>query len=182
MDRGKRIAGVLLIIVSVAALIAWEKWGKEQFLYEEVLVCRENVSRGTVMREELFETIKMDLNEKGWIRPKDKKSLLGKETASFIHKGMPLFPEYFDQAGLSADGKEGKYVLSIPEHWLDSAPASLKRGNRAYFFSGKTFLTSAPVSEINEERRNVEVIVTEKQAAKLSSAAADGEKLVIIYH
>ena len=65
MDRGKKIIGIVLIAASISALIAWEKWGKTQLLYDEVLVCRENISRGTVMREDMFETVKMDVREIG---------------------------------------------------------------------------------------------------------------------
>ena len=46
MDRGKKIIGIVLIAASISALIAWEKWGKTQLLYDEVLVCREKHIEG----------------------------------------------------------------------------------------------------------------------------------------
>ncbi len=182
MDRGKRIIGIFLIAVSIAALAAWEKWGKVQMLYDEVLVCRENVTRGTVMRGDMFETVKMDLTEKDWIPPSEQSKLVGKEAASFIHKGMPLFPQYFEHAELSAGGKEDRFVLTVPEDWLEALPTSVNRGDRAFFFSGSRLLTSAPVSGINREEGSVEVIVTERQAAELSGAAAAPGRLVMVYH
>ena len=180
MDRGKKIIGIALIAASISALIAWEKWGKTQLLYDEVLVCRENISRGTVMREDMFETVKMDVREEGFLRPEEQKSLIGKEAVSFVHKGMPLFPEYFVREGLSA-GKNGRFILSVPEDWLASMPSSIGRGNRAYFYSGKRLLAEAPVSAFDAENRAIEVVVRKEQAAVLSEAAAAGEKMVVVY-
>lgn len=182
LDRGKRLVGVILMIVSIAALAAWEKWAKEKLLYDQVLVLRENVSRGTVLERDMFETVRMDVKESGWLSPKEAETLEGKEAVSFIHKGMPLFPEYFEQAELSAAAKDGRYVLSVPEDWLESLPASLGRGDRAYFFIGKRLLTSAPVAEVNQETRSIELIVTGEQAAALSEAASGRGKLVVAYH
>ena len=180
MDRGKKIIGIVLIAVSVSALIVWEKWGKTQLLYDEVLVCRENISRGTVMREDMFETVKMDVREKGFIRPEERKSLIGKEAVSFVHKGMPLFPEYFVREGLSA-GRNGRFILSVPEDWLASMPSSIGRGNQAYFYSGSRLLIEAPVSAFDAENREIEVVVSKEQAAALSEAAEAGRKMVIVY-
>lgn len=180
MDRGKKIIGIVLIVVSISALIVWEKWGKTQLLYDEVLVCRENLSRGTVMRADMFETVKMDVREKGFLRPEEQKSLIGKEAVSFVHKGMPLYPEYFVSEGLSA-GKNGRFILSVPEDWLESMPFSIGRGNRAYFYSGKRLLTEAPVSSFDAENREIEIVVRKEQAALLSEAVSAGKKLVVVY-
>lgn len=180
MDRGKRIIGIVLIAASLSALIAWEKWGKTQFLYDEVLVCRENISRGTVMKGDMFEVVQMDIREKGFFRPENRKELIGKEAVSSIHKGMPLFPEYFAGEGLSAGGN-GRFILAVPESWLESVPSSIGRGDLAYFYSGKRFLTEAPVAAADAETGEIEVVVDRRQASVLSEAAAAGEKMVIVY-
>ena len=49
LDKGKRFIGILLILVSVGALFTWEKWGKNRFLYDEVLILRQSVEKGTVI-------------------------------------------------------------------------------------------------------------------------------------
>ncbi len=182
MDRGKRIIGIVLIAVSIAALVTWEKWGKAQFLYDEVLVCSKNVAKGTILRDDMFQTVKMKVSEKDFITPGEKNSLVGKEAAAFIHKGLPLFQEYFIQVELVSGAKEGKYVLTVPEEWLYALPSSLRRGDDAYFFLGSGLVTSAPVRLVDKENHSVEIVVTDKQAQQLSKAAESGEKMILVYH
>ena len=64
MDRGKRIIGVVVVIVSVFTLIAWEKWGKDRFLYDEILVLNKNVEKGTVITEEMLSEKRIGGTEK----------------------------------------------------------------------------------------------------------------------
>ena len=181
MDKGKRIIGILLILISVTALFSWEKWGKNRFFYDDVLVCRENVSKGEIIREDMLETVKMDIRAEGLISPKEKDYVIGKEATGFIHKEMPLFREYFDQLELTAGSSKGKFVMTVPQDWLACLPVSISRGDNAYFFCGNRFLTEAPVRAVNMEYGSLDIIVTEKQAGQISGVAASGEKLAVIY-
>ncbi len=181
MDRGKRIIGILLILISVTALFSWEKWGKTRFFGDDVLVCRENVKKGEIIREDMLETVKMDANTEGWISPGEKDYVVGKEAVGFIHKQTPLFPEYFDQSELTAGSSKGKYVMTVPRDWMVCLPVSISRGDNAYFFCGNSFVTRAPVSAVNAEYGSLDIVVTEKQAEQLSGAASSGEKLAVIY-
>ena len=63
MEKGKKIIGIVLILVSIAALFTWEKWGKNRFLYEDVLAFSQNVEKGTVITEDMISTVKMDIGE-----------------------------------------------------------------------------------------------------------------------
>ncbi len=182
LNKGKRIIGIVLIAVSLAALISWEKWGKQALLYDDVLVCSRNISKGTILRENMFTTVKMELSEKDWLTPAEKDALIGKEAGAFIHKGVPLFQEYFAQTELSTGSAKGKYVLTVPGEWLFAVPEALRRGDRAYFFLGTKFLTDAPVSAVYTERRSLDIVVTRAQAQMLSEAVSGGEKFVLAYH
>lgn len=181
MKRGTKIIGILLVLVSIGALFTWEKWGKNQFLYEEILVLEENTEKGTVITGEMLGTKKMDVGEEDCLKSSDAEKVIGREAAFFVHKGVPLFPEYFDQAGLVADGAAGRYILSIPEEWQISVPKTLSRGDKAYFFVKGKFVTSALVSFVDAEEADVEVVVTDKQAEALSKIAARGDGMVIVY-
>ena len=182
MDRGKKLIGILLILISISALFAWEKWGKQQLIYEDVLVFRENVEKGTIIREHMLTSVKMDLRETGWITPKQKGTVVGKETTCFIHKGMPLFSQYFSETELAVSSDNGRYVLSVPQEWIDSIPSTLTKGNRAYFYCEGRFVTAAAVASFSAESESVEVIVTGRQAERLSALAAEGRSLVIVYN
>ncbi|MGN0659969.1 MAG: hypothetical protein ACI4LA_10255 [Emergencia sp.] len=182
MERGKRVIGVLLIAVSIAALVTWEKWGKNRFLYEEVLVLTCNVEKGTVITGEMVAVRNMDVTEEDCMRAGDRELVIGREAAFFIHRNVPLFGEYFREEGLGANAQQGKYILSVPSEWLAVLPSSLARGDRAYFFCGGSFVTSAFVSYVSREEKSLEVVVNDRQAERLSELGGQGEKMVIIYN
>lgn len=181
MEKGKKIIGIVLILVSIAALFTWEKWGKNRFLYEDVLAFSQNVEKGTVITEDMISTVKMDIGEEDQLKSADKKSIIGREAAFFIHKGAPLFREYFVEEGLTADEKRDRYILSIPADWLLSAPKTMTRGDRAYFYSDGKFVTSAILSYAEEEGKSYEVVVSASQAETLSKIASRGDEIVITY-
>ncbi|WP_419024158.1 SAF domain-containing protein [Emergencia sp.] len=181
MEKGKKIIGILLILISIAALFTWEKWGKNRFLYDDVLVFTQNIEKGTVITEEMISTIKMDVGEEDRLEDGDKKNIIGREAAFFIHKGAPLFKEYFMEEGLTANQEQDRYILSIPDDWLLSAPKTLSRGDRAYFYFNGKFVTSALVSFAEEERKSFEVVVSSRQAEALSKIASRGDEMIITY-
>ena len=182
MERGKQIIGMLLILVSIGALVTWEKWGKNRFLYDEVLVLNQNVEKGTVITEAMLEKKHMDVSERDCIKAEELQTAIGREAAFFIHKNVPLFSDYFLPEGLTPDESRGRYILSIPSHWLAAVPRSLSKGDRAYFYCGGRLVTSALTALTDLENGCIEVVVSDKQAAELSSLADAGEKLVIIYN
>lgn len=182
MKTGTKIIGILLVIVSIAALFTWEKWGKNQFLYEEVLVLGESAEKGTVITDEMLKKVKMDVSEEDCIKVSDRETVVGREAAFFVHKGAPLFKEYFETEGLTPNAEEGKYILSVPDNWQISLPKTLSKGDKAYFFVNGKFVTSAPVAFTDAESADIEVVVTDKQAAALSKIAARGDGMVIVYN
>lgn len=179
MNRSKQIIGILLIIISIIGLAVWEKWGKAQLLYDDVLVLRDNVAKGTVITASMMETRKMNITE-DFITFEEKDEIIGKETAAFVHKGVPLFAEYFQEARLSPGEKRGDYVLAVPQEWILSKPETLSKGDKVFFFCGEEILTSAFVSSIGTEEL-IEVIVDQLQAEKISKVVTEGRKLVLAY-
>ena len=135
MDRGKRIIGVVVVIVSVFTLIAWEKWGKDRFLYDEILVLNKNVEKGTVITEEMLSEKRIGGTEKDCLSADDREYVIGQEAAFFVHKGVPLFREYFQQSSLSADEERGQYLLSVPADWLTCMPGRWEEETRSSFFA-----------------------------------------------
>lgn len=181
MNKGRRIIGILLIIVSIAAVISWEKWGKNRFLYDSVLVFREDVAKGVTVEKEMLKTVRMDTPVDGWIAPAKQEQILGRQTATFIRGGMPLFPENFGREELLADGKRGTYILAVSPAWISSAPQSLRKGHRVTFFSRGEKITAAYVTETFGED-GFEIVVTDEQAERLSAAVKNGETFVITYY
>jgi len=91
-----------------------------------------------------------------------------------------LFEEYFVEPNLSPDVRRGTFALALPEELILAKPETLSRGDKVFFFHGKSCVTSACVSSVTKENA-VEVIVTREQAAELSSIVAAGVKFMLIY-
>ena len=96
MDRGRRLFGVLLIALSVLLLISWERWGRSRFVYDDVLVLRENVQKGSVITERMLTTMRMEHAGREVLGPADRKWLIGKASSQFVHSRAPLYRPYFE--------------------------------------------------------------------------------------
>lgn len=181
VEKGKRILGVILICLSIGALFAWEKWGRNKFIYDDIAVLSHSVNRGTVITEEMLETAKIEQYRKGMVKPQDMSWLVGKEAGQYVRADMPLFKEYFDEEGLAADQSQDRHMLNVPENWIDSCPESLERGREACFYSGGRLITRASVAAVNSESKSFEVVASEAQVKVISRIAASGNKFVISY-
>ncbi len=181
MDRSRRIIGLTIIIMSVIALIVWEKWGRVHFVYEDTLVLKENVERGTRIEESMLKVVKTGDSLKDSLRPEDAEWLTGRESRQFVHKNTPLFKEYFRESGLTVGEKLDRYMLKIAEAWIESAPQSLKTGDLAVFYANGKEITKARVSEISEGNKSFEVAVSRKQAVIIAGLASSGVRFVITY-
>lgn len=179
MTRGKRIFGLFLICVSILGIVSWEHWGKERFLYDEVLVLRENVKKGTIITEDMLDVKNMDMDEP-CLAFSEKEKIIGMQTTAFVHKGVPLFSAYFGVPDLVPEKKKNRYGMCLPTEWIASKPAALSRGDRVFLFFGNRLVTEADVAEVTKDG-NVEIIVGKKQAAAICQVTADGGRLALVY-
>ena len=181
MDRTRRILGVLFLCISVVALVSWEKYGRDRFLYDEVLVLKENVPRGTLITEDMLKTVKMASPEREALRPGDAGAAKGRVSVQFVHAGTQLFREYFEEETLTTGGEKDRCVIRIAEAWIDSLPESIGKGDRALLWAAGRYLTAARVYAVDEGRRSLELMVTKAQAEKIAAAGAAGKKITITY-
>ena len=93
----KKIAGILLIVLSVGALGFWELWGRENISYRKVAVLKESLDAHTVITEDMLKSRKMDSPSNGAI-PWDKAGkIVGMETRHFVAGNQELHAEYFQE-------------------------------------------------------------------------------------
>ena len=57
----RKIAGILLIVLSLGTLGFWELWGRENMTYDRVLVLKESLPKNTLVTEDMFREKKMEL-------------------------------------------------------------------------------------------------------------------------
>ena len=182
MDRGRRAAGILLIILSIVMLISWEKWGRSRFLYDEVLVLKEDAARGTLITEEMVTSRKMEGAPRGSLGPDDLAVLIGKEALQTIHGGIPLFKSDFESPGLYPDEEEGKMILRIPAHMISSLPAGLQKGDTVYLYAEGKALSEARVYGADHERGEVELLAGDEVLKAVSRLASGSGILVLSYN
>ena len=179
MEQGKRMVGIFLILISIAGLFVWEKWGKEQFAYEEVLVLQENVEKGPIIEAEMLTTKKMHIEE-DYLSIDKQQDIIGKQAAAFIHKGVPIFAEYLQVPHLSPDQQSGRYAFALSPEWIASKPETLSRGDKVFFFYQGNYVTWAWVSGIGKDQ-SIEMIVTMDQAKKITKIIGVGGTLAVAY-
>ena len=179
MTGRKRILGLFLIGISVIGMIGWENWGKEKFLYDEVLVLRESVKQGTIITEDMVDAKTMEMDEP-CLKFSEKEKIIGMQTTAYVHKGVPLFTPYFGESDLMPDETRERYGMAIPTDWIASKPEALSRGDKVFLFFGKRMITSADVSAIGKDGC-VEIIVERQQAADICQVTEAGGRLTLIY-
>ena len=89
--------GVLLILFSIAGLFFWEWKGRDAILTEQVLVAKEEISKGTVLNGSMFEVKgvpKANLLQDAFT-PSDLTLLQGKVASQLIAKNGQIIPDYF---------------------------------------------------------------------------------------
>ncbi|MCI6853980.1 MAG: hypothetical protein MR908_01415 [Firmicutes bacterium] len=196
----KRIAGIVLIVLSVGALGFWELWGRENITYDRVLVLKESLPKNTLITADMLRERKVEKAGEGAIRTEQRNEIVGLETGQFIPAGTELYKEYFQESIFSVGEEQGKYILSVPAQWLKAFPQTLRRGDRAFFYCGGEPVTDAVVAYVrdgtnqevyygDDERLTssssvslIEIVVDKEQASLLGKLAEKGNKFVVLYY
>ncbi len=182
MDRGRRIIGFVLICISLLGLFSWERYGRDRFLYDDILELKSNAERGTVITERMIRTVKSENPGSGVLRPSDRDRVIGQEASQFIHGEAPLYREYFTKQGMAEGRDVDRYVMNIAEEWIDSSPSSMRKGDRAYLYAEGKLVTDALVRNVSEDHGGIELIVSRREQQKIAALAATGCRFVITYN
>lgn len=196
----RRIAGIVLVVLSVGALGFWELWGRENITYDRVLVLKEALPKNTLITADMLRVKKVDRAGEGALIEGEKSEIVGLETTQFVPAGTELYREYFQESIFAVGEEQGRYILSIPAQWLKAFPQTLRRGDRAFFYCGGEPVTDAVVAYVrdgtnqevyygDDERLTssssvslIEVVVDREQAALLGKLAEKGNKFVLLYY
>ena len=196
----RRIAGIVLVVLSVGALGFWELWGRENITYDRVLVLKEALPKNTLITADMLRVKKVDRAGEGALMEEEKSEIVGLETTQFVPAGTELYREYFQESIFAVGEEQGRYILSIPAQWLKAFPQTLRRGDRAFFYCGGEPVTDAVVAYVrdgtnqevyygDDERLTssssvslIEVVVDREQAALLGKLAEKGNKFVLLYY
>ncbi len=195
----KKIAGILLIVLSIGALGFWEMWGRENISYRSVAVLKNPVEAHTVITEDMLRQKRME-NPSGGAIPWNKASeLVGLETKCYVAGNQELHMENFRETVFRTGKDIDRYVLSIPETWLMSWPGSLKRGDRAFIFLGEELILETWVAHVKDNygmevtyddrdrfypsgrNEEIEILISSEQMKRLDALVKKGNRFTMIY-
>lgn len=174
----RKALGIVFIVLAIISMVVWEKWGKSQLLYDEIPVLSINVERGTVIKDSMIKFVRLNCSEE-CIKKQGYKDIVGKEANSFIHKGVPLFKEYFVSRERAVNSEKNLFAIAIPEKLIINKWGNSKNNDKAYIFSGNKEITKCSISNIDSEAGIIELISSKEGIKAISGAIAEGNHLVI---
>lgn len=138
-NRVKSLVMALLPVVGILCLAAlagvmwwWESTGRQNYLYDEMLVLNTPLKRGEVLDINKLDTIKIDSSKKVDDTVIDPDEIVGLAAKHYIPANTPLVPYYFEKKDLITDGVNR--LVKIPNDWIYSVPNTIRMHDRVYFY------------------------------------------------
>jgi hypothetical protein len=153
LKKMRSIIGVLLILLSIAGLFFWEWKGRDAILTEQVLVAKEEISKGTVLNGSMFEVKgipKANLLPDA-LAHADLGLIQDKVASQLIAKNDQVIPDYFSDNEFGLKRNESVFVIR-PE-WIAMRSSALRRGDIVYFYgtNGLGLLGTFRIAYVKDE-------------------------------
>ena len=130
--RFKGLLGILVIILAVSGLYAWETIGRQELTYTDVIVFKKDVEGQVVVSKEMLGRMKIESRILPSNTITDAELIIGKETSNYIPAQLPLTEKFFTSPELTP-GKD-QFIFKLPEEWVYSFPQSLRRGDEIFIY------------------------------------------------
>lgn len=125
--------GILSILGLSGLMWWWESVGRQSILYEEVLVLKQDVQRGELIKESMLDTVRFEKARLIDHPVRDPKEIVGLEARQYIPKNSQLDVRYFESPELITD--KDRLNFKIPNDWIYSIPNSLRRKDRIALYA-----------------------------------------------
>lgn len=201
----KTLLGCLLLIVSIAAMIGWELYGRDMIYYDQVVVMKTNVNKGHIIVPEDIEYKKLDNNSILQGAIKDTKKLIGMETLNYIAENGQVVEQYVVDSKYSL--KENERIMQLPKSWIISLPETIRRRDKIFIYainenessSDKYYILKAIVAYVKDNNNkeiydissnrfegssnisDIEIIISDEDFSKMQTFIKNGYKLIIMY-
>ena len=193
----RRIIGLAMITVTLAAIWIWEFWGRENISYRQVIVLREDTKAHTVISEDDIQTKKLESPSGEALTEADAENLIGMETSQYVAADTELRREYFQTSQFAVGQDSGKALMSLSSDWLLSFPQTLRRGDKVSIYNGTVKLMEAVTAHVKDSGgqevlsqdsqrmeassalSHIEIIGSEEDLVELSKLASEGAKFTL---
>lgn len=122
--------GIFLMVVFLGAVWFWESYGREMYVYSQVIVASEDIKEGTPITQDMIAYEKIETTKiiKGDVT--DPNAIIGKVARHFIPKLAQMHDAYVIAPDLMTD--KDHFITPIPKEWIKAIPNTLRRGDTAY--------------------------------------------------
>lgn len=194
----KTIIGIILIVVSIAGIIGWEFFGREELMYTDMLVLNQDVEAHTVITKDMLASRKIYNPMEKALTVDSIEKVVGKETTQFVPKGSEIYERYFVDEKLAVD-PNNEFVFSVEVQDIMAFPRSLQKGDTVYFYSFDKKVASSTVialkdasgneitqsnnrTEVSAQIASIEFKVDRQNLKVLSTAVSEKDPLTIAYN
>lgn len=151
-----------MVIVGLISLTFWEAWGRENILYEKVLVAKSDIQRGMTIEKEMLteksfakDAVITDAVTEGAID-----LIVGQVAKQNIPKNNQINKSFLYKDDFYI-GK-GQSIFKIPAGWIDNRSASIRRGDKIMVYAGETLVGEYKVAFVKDQEER-EVTSVESQ-------------------
>lgn len=194
----KTIIGIILIVVSIAGIMGWEFFGREELMYTDMLVLNQDVEAHTVITKDMLASRKIYNPMEKALTVDSIEKVVGKETTQFVPKGSEIYERYFVDEKLAVD-PNNEFVFSVEVQDIMAFPRSLQKGDTVYFYSFDKKVASSTVialkdasgneitqsnnrTEVSAQIASIEFKVDRQNLKVLSTAVSEKDPLTIAYN
>jgi hypothetical protein len=131
----RRFSGVLLILIAIAGLVAWEARGRELVLMTDVCAAVSDIRRGEALDASMFRAASAprDPLVSGAVAPGDIGVVDGTVAAAFIPAGAVLSTAYIETPADAA--RRNDSYFTIGGEWIYMCSSAVRRGDKAEIFT-----------------------------------------------
>lgn len=123
---------MFFMVIAIGGIYYWENYGREDILYREVAITKEDIHRNDIIS---YENIGLVKAPEFLINPQTVRtiqSIIGQEAKQFIPKGTIVDKNYIGYSYLIP--KQNQYIFEIPKEWIYNSPQTLRRGDEIILF------------------------------------------------
>lgn len=192
----KTIIGILLIIVSLAGIIGWEMFGRDEIVYKEIVVLNQDVEAYTTITAGMLSSRKVYHPSSDVLPVEVADQLVGTVSTQYVPKNVELVKRYFQPKETSISQSE--YVFSLPVDSLIAYPRSLSKGDTVYLQYRDDSVVSSVVLCLKDANGNditntnretlsapfetVELKLKYGELEEITTLMDDGAKFVLTYN
>ncbi len=131
MNKKRIVAGIILIVLSLAAMVLWETKGRNQVMLDEVVVLTKGIPRGTRLAEEHLSKgrVLKESRVEGSVSWQDADKVIGKYLTVDMGKKAQLSNNFIAEKWIQSDAEQSIFVIPAP--WIYMKSSSLRRGDWA---------------------------------------------------